>query len=220
MTVNVGVMRILTRTAGVRAAAAAAMAAGLLMAAAPASAAPASAAAVWRQSAHAPARAHLYRTLVTGLAVREAATTASMKRAVLGTAGTKVKVRCFAIGQSVGGDNVWYMITAPRTGLVVGFYLGTGSDPAIGIPTCAAPVQHVYRTLVPGLAVRKAASSTSAMRAKLGTAGTKVTVHCYAVGESVSGDSVWYRITAPLTGMVAGFYLSTGRDPATEVPHC
>jgi hypothetical protein len=220
MTVNVGVMRILTRTAGVRVAAAAAIAAGLLMTAAPASAATVRAAAAQATAAQAPARTFVYQTLVDGLAVRAAATATSMKRAVLGAAGSKVKVRCYAVGQSVNGDNVWYRITAPRTGVVVGFYLDTGSDPALGVPRCAGHFWHVYRTLVTGLAVRKAASSTSTKRAALGTVGTEVTVRCYAVGESVSGDGVWYRITAPRVGMVSGFYLNTGRDPATGIRHC
>jgi len=220
MTVNVGVMRILTRTAGVRVAAAAAITAGSLMTAVPASAAPASAAAVLRTAALATARAHVYRTLVSGLAVRESATVTSMKRAVLGTAGTPVTVLCYAIGQSVGGDNIWYRITAPHAGVVVGFYLDTGSDPALGVPRCVGRLRHVYRTLVTGLAVRQAASSASAKRGALGTAGTQVTVRCYAVGESVSGDGVWYRITAPRAGMVSGFYLNTGRDPATGVRPC
>jgi hypothetical protein len=222
MKVNVGVTRILTRTAGAGAAVATVMAAaGLLVAAAPASAAPVSAGALLRPvAAEAPARTHVYRTLVTGLAVREAATTASLKRAVLGAAGTKVRVRCFVVGQPVGGDNIWYMITSPHAGLVVGFYLNTGSDPALGIPSCVRPVQHVYQTLVTGLAVRAAPSSSSTKRGALGPAGTDVTVRCYAVGESVSGDHVWYRIAAPRTGMVAGFYLDTGRDPATGISHC
>jgi hypothetical protein len=190
------------------------------MAAAPASAAPAPAAAVLGPATQAATRTHVFRTLVTGLAVREAATDTSLKRAVLGAAGTKVTVRCFTIGQSIGGDNVWYAIAAPRTGMVVGFYLDTGSDPALGIPSCVHPVQHVYQTVVKGLAVRKAASSTSLKRASLGVAGTKVTVRCYVVGESVAGDAVWYRITAPRSGMVAGFYLNTGRDPATGISRC
>jgi hypothetical protein len=220
MKVNVGVRGILTRTAGAGAAVATALAAGLLVAA-PASAAPASAGALVRPAAPAvPARTHVYRTLVTGLAVRESATTTSLKRAVLGAAGTKVRVRCFVVGQPVGGDNIWYMITGPHSGLVVGFYLNTGSDPAVGIPSCVRPVQHVYQTLVTGLAVRAAPSSTSTKRGALGPAGTNVTVRCYAVGEAVSGDDVWYRIGAPRTGMVAGFYLDTGRDPATRIRRC
>jgi hypothetical protein len=203
-------------------AAAAAIAAGLLMTAAPASAAPAAAtsAAAGGAAAHAQARTHVYQTLVSGLAVRAAATATSMKRAVLGAAGTEVRVACFAVGQSVNGDNVWYRITAPRTGVVVGFYLNTGSDPALGIPRCFKRSWHAYRTLVTGLAVREAPTAASAKRAALGTAGTVVTVRCFAMGESVSGDSVWYRITAPRAGMVSGFYLNTGRDPATGIRRC
>jgi hypothetical protein len=220
MKVTVGVRRILTRTAGAGAAVATALAAGLMMAA-PASAAPASAGALLRPAAPAvPARAHVYRTLVTGLAVRATATTTSLKRAVLGAAGTKVRVRCFVVGQPVGGDNIWYMIAGPHAGLVVGFYLNTGSDPAMGVPSCVHPVKHVYQTLVTGLAVRTAPSSASTKRGALGPAGTNVTVHCYAVGESVSGDDIWYRIAAPRIGMVSGFYLDTGRDPATRIRRC
>ena len=70
------------------------------------------------------------------------------------------------------------------------------------------------------LAVRKAASSVSAKRAALGHRGTKVTVSCYAIGQPVSGDDVWYRIIAPHSGMVSGFYLATGRDPATGISPC
>lgn len=220
MTVHIPGMRILTRTTGVRvagtAATAAIAAAGLLPAA------PASATSVPTHglAAHAPASGHVYRTLVTGLAVRMAATDAAMKRAVLGSAGARVIVRCFALGQPVGGDSVWYDIAAPHTGFVVGFYLNTGSDPAIGIPRCITRTRHVYRTLVPRLAVRTAATDTAAKRAALGATGTRVTVRCYALGQSVSGDRVWYDITAPDAGFVAGFYLSTGRDPAAGIRRC
>jgi len=215
MTGHTGFTRILTRTAGLGAVATAIAAATGLLLATPASAAPVSG-----RAAQAPAIRHVYRTLVTGLAVREAATALSMKRAVLGTAGTKVRIDCFAVGQAVHGDSVWYHITAPKAGLVVGFYLDTGSDPALGIPACLGPVSHVYRTLVNGLAVRKAPSPSAARRAALGPAGTKVTVRCYTIGQPVGGDHVWYRITAPRAGLVAGFYLSTGRDPATGILRC
>lgn len=215
MTGHIGVTRILTRTAGLRAGAAAIAAAAGLLLAAPASAAPFSG-----HAAQAPAIRHVYRTLVTGLAVREAATGLSMKRAVLGAAGSKVRISCFEVGQAVRGDSVWYHITAPRTGLVPGFYLDTGSDPALGIPSCVLPVSRTYRTLVSGLAVRTAPTPSAGRRAALGPAGTKVTVRCYTIGHPVGGDHVWYRIIAPRAGLVAGFYLSTGRDPATGIRRC
>ena len=83
-----------------------------------------------------------------------------------------------------------------------------------------APSGHVYRTLVTGLRVRRAPSTSAGTRAVLGAAGSAVTVDCYALGSSVFGDSVWYHLVAPHTGYVAGFYLNTGRDPAAGIPAC
>ena len=159
----------------------------------------------------------VYHTLAKHLHVRKAPTTAATIVAVLGKAGSKVKVNCFAIGSSVFGDSVWYHITKPHTGFVAGFYLDTGRDPAAGIPACG---RHVYHTLAKHLRVRKAPTTAATAVAVLGKAGSKVTVNCFAIGSSVFGDSVWYHITKPHTGFVAGFYLDTGRDPAAGIRRC
>ena len=79
---------------------------------------------------------------------------------------------------------------------------------------------HVYSTLIAGLHVRKTPSTAAPVLAVLGPFGTKVTVKCWAPGSSVFGDKVWYLITAPHAGFVAGFYLSTGRDPAAGIHRC
>src|ERR1022692_1586624 len=175
---------------------------------------PALAAANPAQAAMAPAGGHVYRTLATGLRVRARATTKSKQRGVLGKAGSKVTVNCYTIGQPIVRDSVWYHIVKPKTGFVAGFYLKTGGDPAAGVPRC------YYRTKVTGLVVRKSATTKSAKVGVLGKAGSRVTVDCYAIGQRIHGDSVWYRITSPKTGYVAGFYLNTGRDPAAGVPRC
>ena len=83
-----------------------------------------------------------------------------------------------------------------------------------------AGVQHAYQTVVAALRVHSAPRTSAATVAVLGAAGTRVAVDCYTVGTSVSGDSAWYHLVAPYTGYVAGFYLSTGRDPAAGVPRC
>ena len=82
------------------------------------------------------AASHVYSTLITGLHVRRAPTTAAPVLAILGPAGTKVSVDCWARGNSVFGDSIWYLITTPHAGFVAGFYLGTGRDPAAGIRRC------------------------------------------------------------------------------------
>jgi hypothetical protein len=97
-------------------------------------------------------------------------------------------------------------------------------------PAAAAPqpanaalqlqASHVYSTLITGLHVRRTPSTAAPILAILGPAGTKVAVNCWARGSSVFGDSIWYHITAPHAGFVAGFYLNTGRDPAAGIRRC
>jgi Bacterial SH3 domain len=189
-------------------------AAGLVVGGIVSPAAPALAAAGRARTVAAPAAAHVFRTQATGLRVRARATTRSRQVGVLGKAGSKVTVSCFELGQPIAGDAVWYRITKPKTGYVAGFYLKTGGDPAAGVPRC------FYRTKVTGLAVRKAATAKSRRLGVLGTAGSRVTVRCFALGQAIAGDTVWYRITKPKTGYVAGFYLNTGRDPAAGIARC
>ena len=164
------------------------------------------------------ASSHVYSTLITGLHVRKAPTTAAPILAIIGAAGTKVSVDCWARGSSVFGDRIWYLITKPYAGFVAGFYLNTGRDPAAGMPACTAG--HVFETVLKGLHVRKAPTTAAPALAVLGAAGTKVTVKCWARGSSVFGDRIWYFIVTPHAGFVAGFYLNTGRDPAAGIHRC
>jgi Domain of unknown function (DUF1906) len=83
-----------------------------------------------------------------------------------------------------------------------------------------AAVQHTYQTVVKGLRVHNAPSTSAATVGAIGATGSRVTVDCYAVGTAVFGDHAWYHLVAPLTGYVAGYYLNTGVDPAAGVPLC
>jgi hypothetical protein len=98
------------------------------------------------------------------------------------------------------------------------------AGPAAAAPQPAAleaqAASHVYRTLITGLHVRRTPSTAAPILAVLGPAGTKVSVDCWARGSSVFGDSVWYLITKPHAGFVAGFYLDTGRDPNAGIRRC
>jgi hypothetical protein len=161
---------------------------------------------------------HTYRALVTGLRIRKAPHTAAPVVHVLGAAGSRVTVNCFAYGSSIFGDAVWYHTVAPRAGFVAGYYLNTGRDPAAGMPACA--VRRVYRTVVTGLLVRNGPHTSAKVVDELGGPGSPVTVTCFATGTSVHGDNIWYRIVVPHAGFVAGFYLNTGSDPAAGIPRC
>src|SRR6516165_7003994 len=79
---------------------------------------------------------------------------------------------------------------------------------------------RTYQTVVPGLLVRDAPRASAAVVDVLGVTGSRVAVNCYALGDSVSGDSVWYHLVAPHPGYAAGYYLSTGHDPAHGIPQC
>src|SRR5439155_24114499 len=79
------------------------------------------------------------------------------------------------------------------------------------------PGHHTPAHRLPG---RTAPATGATTIVRLGAAGSEVTVNCFVVGSPVFGDSVWYHITKPLSGFVAGFYLDTGRDPAPGVPAC
>jgi hypothetical protein len=162
---------------------------------------------------------HVFRTLHTGLRVRQLPSTSAKVVAVLGAVGSKVTVNCFTRGSTVLGDNVWYHIVKPHNGFVAGFYLATGGDPAAGVPACTVP-HRTFRTLHTGLRVRKGPSTSAKVVAVLGAAGSKVTVNCFRRGSTVFGDNVWYHIVKPHNGFVAGFYLGTGGDPAAGIRHC
>ena len=98
------------------------------------------------------------------------------------------------------------------------------AGPAAAAPQPAAlelqASSHVYSTLIAGLHVRKTPTTAAPVLAVLGPFGTKVTVKCWVPGSSVFGDKIWYLIVTPHTGFVAGFYLSTGRDPAAGIQRC
>jgi hypothetical protein len=185
-----------------------------MMLASPAAAAPSANVALVRPAS----TVHHYRTVVNHLRVRKAPHTAAPVVHVLGAAGTRVSVTCFAVGSSVSGDRIWYHIVAPATGFVAGFFLNTGRDPAAGVPACE--VLHLYRTLVTGLRVRAKPSTSSAVVHVLGAAGSLVVVNCFKTGTPVFKDNVWYHLVAPHFGFVAGVHLNTGQDPAKGVRHC
>jgi hypothetical protein len=161
--------------------------------------------------------AQVHRTTINNLHVRTKPSTSATVVAVLKKAGTKVTVNCWARGTRVFGDPIWYHITKPHAGFVAGFYLNTGADPAAGIPNCN---NRVFSTTISNLHVRTTPHVKAAVVAILTKAGTLVRVNCWTRGSSVFHDNVWYHITKPHAGFVAGFYINTGPDPRPGIPHC
>jgi hypothetical protein len=77
-----------------------------------------------------------YHALVSRLPIRSAPSARASTRALLGPAGSTVRIECFSYGQKLFGDSVWYRATWPASGWVAGLYLDTGRDPAYGVPRC------------------------------------------------------------------------------------
>ena len=71
---------------------------------------------------------------------------------------------------------------------------------------CTAACQS---TTVPGLNVRAGPSTSSKIVARMSSAGTTVYIDCYTRGQSIYGQTIWYRITQPHTGYVTAYYVRT-----------
>jgi len=82
------------------------------------------------------ATASTFQTVVAGLRVHNAPSASAATIGVLGVAGSRVAVNCYAVGAPVFGDHAWYHLVAPQAGYVAGYYLNTGRDPAAGVPLC------------------------------------------------------------------------------------
>ena len=79
---------------------------------------------------------------------------------------------------------------------------------------CAAACQS---STVSGLNIRAEPTTASPVIGNVGSAGTAITVDCFVRGESIHGDTVWYRITSPDSGYVTDYYVST--DTGNLAPH-
>ena len=134
--------------------------------------------------------------------------------------GAMMTVACWAAGTSISGNSVWYRISAPVAGYVTAFYVRAKYDPAAGVRKCAgAGFRRDYWSLNSGLIVRPRPRASGRVT-RLGRAGSELAVDCYAYGQAMRGDRIWYQVIAPRWGYVPGLHLNTGRDPAAGVPAC
>ena len=79
---------------------------------------------------------------------------------------------------------------------------------------CTAACQS---TTVPGLNVRAGPSTSSKIVARMSSAGTTVSIDCYTRGQSIYGQTIWYRITQPHKGYVTAYYVrSDSGDVGTQ----
>ena len=77
----------------------------------------------------------------------------------------------------------------------------------VAIIVAAACVSACQSTTVSGLNVRAAPSTSSKIVARMSSAGSAVSIDCYTHGQSIYGQTMWYRIAAPHRGYVTAYYV-------------
>ena len=84
----------------------------------------------------------------------------------------------------------------------------TGRSPQlVAIMVAALCVSACQSTTVPGLNVRAGPSTSSKIVARMSSAGSAVSIDCYTHGQSINGQTMWYRIAAPHRGYVTAYYV-------------
>jgi uncharacterized protein YgiM (DUF1202 family) len=83
----------------------------------------------------------------------------------------------------------------------------------LGVSACES-------TTVSGLNIRSKPTTASRVVGKLSTAGASVQVVCFTRGQSIHGQTMWYRISAPHTGYVSGYYIRADSSTRANTPRC
>jgi hypothetical protein len=87
--------------------------------------------------------------------------------------------------------------------------------------TRPAPARAVeLRTLAARVHVRTGPKFSFRVRATIRTRGTALTVSCYVYGSRIAGNTVWYRLSRPVTGYVTSYYMDSHYDPVRGVSRC
>ena len=83
------------------------------------------------------------------------------------------------------------------------------SPQLVAIMLATVCVSACQETTVSGLNVRAAPTTASAVVANMNRVGTAVYIDCYTRGQSIYGQTIWYRITQPHKGYVTAYYVRT-----------
>jgi uncharacterized protein YraI len=79
----------------------------------------------------------------------------------------------------------------------------------VAVMVAAMCVSACQSTTVAGLNVRAGPSTSSKIVAKMSSAGSAVYIECYTRGQSIYGQTIWYRISQPHKGYVTAYYVRT-----------
>jgi uncharacterized protein YgiM (DUF1202 family) len=111
-------------------------------------------------------------------------------------------------------------VPAALVALMLGFAVpALARTPAHALPAHRGSAISL-RTLVRHVNVRSEPSNHARIVGTISKSGTVVAIACYAMGTSVAGNPVWYRISAPVNGYITSYYTTTHLDPAAGVAKC
>ena len=112
------------------------------------------------------------------------------------------------------------LVPAALVALMLGFAVpALARTPAHALPAHRGSAVSL-RTLVRHVNVRSEPSNHARIVGTIRKSGTVVAIACYAMGTSVAGNPVWYRISAPVNGYITSYYTTTHLDPAAGVAKC
>ncbi len=112
------------------------------------------------------------------------------------------------------------LVPAALVALMLGFAVpALARTPAHALPAHRGSAVSL-RTLVRHVNVRSEPSNHARIVGTISKSGTVVAIACYAMGTSVAGNPVWYRISAPVNGYITSYYTTTHLDPAAGVAKC
>lgn len=106
-------------------------------------------------------------------------------------------------------------VTATAAGMAL---VLTGSATA-SVPS-RVPAPRKLPTLFANVRSYARPTMHSAVKGRLGAAGTTTRVACWTSGMFYKDSVIWYRITDPITGYVASFNLQAHFSPAAHVARC
>ncbi len=76
------------------------------------------------------------------------------------------------------------------------------------------------RTSIDGLNVRAGPTTATPVVGTIDEDGARVDIECWTRGEQVRGDTVWFRIGAPVPGYVTNYYVETTGDVLAAEDPC
>jgi len=128
--------------------------------------------------------------------------------------GATVKIDCKVVGTNVDGNRYWYALSGNRGWVSARYVANVGAAPKY----CPAnDTERGFGKATTGVNLRQG-PSVNDVRVGSVAAGVALDVTCYALGQSIHGNQVWYHLTNG--SWVSAQYAKRVPAPATNWVPC